>query len=59
MLTLSEEYLQSEDDIKQCAYKLLGCPVFYKNKDYVRRQFVYCLLQVCTPCVQKRCRSCG
>ncbi|KAH7063705.1 hypothetical protein B0J12DRAFT_643800 [Macrophomina phaseolina] len=40
-----EEYLQSEDDIKQCAYKLLGCPVFYKNKDYVRRQFVYCLLQ--------------
>ncbi|GME51107.1 Antiviral protein [Neofusicoccum parvum] len=40
-----EEYLQSEEDIKQCACKLLGAPVFYKNKPYVRRQFVFCLLQ--------------
>ncbi|KAK8196815.1 hypothetical protein HDK77DRAFT_488067 [Phyllosticta capitalensis] len=40
-----EEYLQTENDIHQCVYKLLGTTLFRQNKEYVRRQFVYCLLQ--------------
>lgn len=46
VLTPSEEYLQTENDIHQCVYKLLGTTLFRQNKEYVRRQFVYCLLQV-------------
>ena len=41
------EYLHSEYDIARCSYKLLDSPLFVAHKDYVRRQIVYSLLQVC------------
>ncbi|GAB7351346.1 hypothetical protein MBLNU459_g2032t2 [Dothideomycetes sp. NU459] len=37
--------LQSEYDIARCCYVLLDSDLFGQNKDYVRRQFVYGLLQ--------------
>ncbi|KAL9094847.1 MAG: hypothetical protein Q9165_002796 [Trypethelium subeluteriae] len=40
-----DEYLQSEYDIARCALKLTQSVLFTANTDYVRRQFVYCLLQ--------------
>ncbi|KAF2768530.1 hypothetical protein EJ03DRAFT_117361 [Teratosphaeria nubilosa] len=42
-----EEYLQSEYDIAKCSYKVLDAQIFQANQDYVRRQFLYCLLEVC------------
>lgn len=41
-----DQYLYDEYHIVQCAYKLLQSPVFIENRAYVRRQFLYCLLQV-------------
>jgi len=41
-----EDYLHSEYDIARCCYKLLDTKLFQENSDYVRRQFLYCLLQV-------------
>jgi len=38
-------YLPSEYDIARCCYKLLDADLFQSNQDYVRRQFLYCLLQ--------------
>ena len=43
------EYLQSEYDVRRCSYKLLESGLFKANKEYVRRQIVYCLLQVGGP----------
>ncbi|CAD6571718.1 MAG: hypothetical protein ASARMPREDX12_004663 [Alectoria sarmentosa] len=43
------EYIQSEYDIARCSYRLLGSSLFTKNKDYVRRQIVYSLLQEDSP----------
>lgn len=40
------EYVQSEHDIARCSYRLLESSLFTENKDYVRRQIVYSLLQV-------------
>jgi len=40
-----DEYLSSDDDVTQYAYKLRTSPVFVHQEDYVRRQFVYGLLQ--------------
>ncbi|KXL44599.1 hypothetical protein M433DRAFT_68114 [Acidomyces richmondensis BFW] len=40
-----QEYLQSEYDIAKCCYKLLDSTLFQVNQEYVRRQFLYCLLQ--------------
>ncbi|KAI4733867.1 hypothetical protein E4T50_15576 [Aureobasidium sp. EXF-12298] len=37
--------LDTEYDIARCCYRLIDSPLFIQNKDYVRRQFVYCLLQ--------------
>jgi hypothetical protein len=37
--------LDTEYDIARCCYRLIDSPLFVQNKDYVRRQFVYCLLQ--------------
>jgi hypothetical protein len=40
-----DEYLHSEYDIARCSQKLLQSELFETNKDYVRRQIVYSLLQ--------------
>ncbi|KAF2857638.1 hypothetical protein K470DRAFT_266686 [Piedraia hortae CBS 480.64] len=47
-LDLSSQFKQgsrSEHDIARCSYILLKSKVFRSNQDYVRRQFLYCLLQ--------------
>ena len=41
------EYLQSEYALARCSYKLLDSALFTAHKDYVRRQIIYGLLQVC------------
>lgn len=40
-----DEYLHSEEEIARCCDKLMSSELFTENKDYVRRQIVYCLLQ--------------
>jgi len=40
-----DEYLHSEYDIARCSQKLLDSELFKSNKDYVRTQIVYSLLQ--------------
>lgn len=40
-----EAYLQSEYDVARCCYRLLDAPLSKQNRDYVRRQILYCLLQ--------------
>jgi hypothetical protein len=40
------EYLLSEYDFARYVYKLLDSKLFAANKEYVRRQILYCLLQV-------------
>jgi hypothetical protein len=40
-----DEYLNSEHDIAQCSQRLLLSELFEANKDYVRIQMVYSLLQ--------------
>ncbi|KAI9845433.1 MAG: hypothetical protein M1837_004911 [Sclerophora amabilis] len=39
-----EEYLQSEYDLARCSYKLFDSALYTSNTEYVRRQFVYSLL---------------
>ncbi|KAI7687562.1 hypothetical protein KC353_g20207, partial [Hortaea werneckii] len=41
-----KDFLLSEYDVARCCYKLLDAPLFQVNQEYVRRQFLYCLLQV-------------
>lgn len=41
-----EEYLPSEYEIARCSYQLLESPLYKANRGYVRRQMLYCLLQV-------------
>lgn len=43
------EYIQTEYDIARCSYRLLESSLFAQNKDYVRRQIVYSLLQEDSP----------
>lgn len=40
-----DEYLTSEYEVAQCSQKLLESELFEANKDYVRIQIVYSLLQ--------------
>jgi DNA primase large subunit len=40
-----EEYLHSEYDVARCSQKLLQSELFEANKDYVRIQIVYSLMQ--------------
>ncbi|KAI6868919.1 hypothetical protein KC343_g9699 [Hortaea werneckii] len=40
-----KDFLLSEYDVARCCYKLLDAPLFQVNQEYVRRQFLYCLLQ--------------
>ncbi|KAK3110378.1 pre-rRNA processing [Teratosphaeriaceae sp. CCFEE 6253] len=40
-----QEYLNSEYDVARYCYRLLDADLFQENQDYVRRQFLYCLLQ--------------
>ncbi|KAF1352188.1 hypothetical protein BDV97DRAFT_348923 [Delphinella strobiligena] len=40
-----KEYFPSEDDLANCCYGLMDSQLFQDNKDYVRRQFVFGLLQ--------------
>jgi len=41
----TDGFLDTEYDIARCCYRLIDSPLFVQNRDYVRRQFVYCLLQ--------------
>ncbi|KAK0324269.1 pre-rRNA processing [Friedmanniomyces endolithicus] len=43
--TNKQEYLSSEYDVAKYCYRLLDAELFQGNQDYVRRQFLYCLLQ--------------
>jgi len=45
-LTSEEDCSLSEDDIARCCYGLLASQIFKNNEEYVRRQFVFGLLQV-------------
>ena len=38
--------MRTEYDIARCAYRLTEAKLFAANKDYVRTQIIYCLLQV-------------
>lgn len=49
--TTKYTHLHSEYDIARCCYKLLDSHLFATNHDYVRRQFVYGLLQEDEPSV--------
>ncbi len=49
-----DEYLRSEYDVARCSYKLLESGVFQAHNDYVRRQIIFCLLQVRVPAPQWR-----
>ncbi|CAD6443020.1 54967905-b189-4959-a061-9f4045707ff1 [Sclerotinia trifoliorum] len=40
-----EEYLQSEFDVAKCLHKLMQSELFAANKDYVRTQIIYSLMQ--------------
>jgi hypothetical protein len=40
-----DAFLVAEDDLTRCAYKLRRSPLFLEHDGYVRRQFVYVLLQ--------------
>ncbi|KAK3941167.1 hypothetical protein QBC46DRAFT_383388 [Diplogelasinospora grovesii] len=40
-----DRYLDSEDDVASCSQKLLDSYIFCKNKEYVRTQIIYSLLQ--------------
>jgi len=44
-VNFKDEYLNSEDDFARCLQKLLQSLIFSENKDYVRKQIVYSLLQ--------------
>jgi hypothetical protein len=40
-----DEYLPSEYEVARCSQKLLASELFSTNKDYVRIQIIYCLIQ--------------
>jgi hypothetical protein len=40
-----DQFLDSEDDVTACAHKLLASDLFAGNRDYVRTQLIYSLLQ--------------
>lgn len=40
-----DKFCEDENDIAACAQKLLSSKIFVENKDYVRTQIVYSLLQ--------------
>lgn len=40
-----DEYLQSDYDLARCSQKLLESELFLRNKNYVKKQVVYSLLQ--------------
>ncbi|RAL61938.1 hypothetical protein DID88_002427 [Monilinia fructigena] len=44
-----EEYLQSEFEVAKCLQKLMQSELFATNKDYVRTQIVYSLMQEDVP----------
>ncbi|KAF7876579.1 hypothetical protein EAF04_001667 [Stromatinia cepivora] len=44
-----EEYLQSEFEVAKCLHKLMQSELFAANKDYVRTQIVYSLMQEDVP----------
>lgn len=45
VLTRKEDYFLSEYDLARCCYGLLDSQLFLDNKEYVRRQFAFGLLQ--------------
>ena len=52
----SAEYLQTEYSLAKCVYRLIQGELFTQHKAYVRRQIIYCLLQVRkTIALQMRC----
>lgn len=45
-LWLDVEDDEVEDTVAACAWLLLRSELFSRNKPYVRRQYIYCILQV-------------
>ena len=45
-LGLLDSFLTSSNDLARCCFELCGSGLFHSNRDYVRRQFIYSLLQV-------------
>ncbi len=43
--TCRDQYLDDEDDVATCSHKLLGSDLFRRNREYVRTQIIYSLLQ--------------
>jgi hypothetical protein len=46
-LTPPAEYLPTDYSIAKCVFRLLQGELFVTHTEYVRRQIIYCLLQVC------------
>lgn len=46
-LLVPERFLPTDEDLCRCALKLQESPLFETHGDYIRRQFVQCLLEVC------------
>ena len=42
----TETYLSSDEDLARLSLRLRRSAIFRQNAEYIRRQFVYCLLQV-------------
>ena len=42
----SGQYINSAEDLDHCVYKLQCSPLFEQHAEYIRRQFIYSLLQV-------------
>lgn len=42
-------FLPADEDLGRCALKLQESTLFTIHADYIRRQFVQCLIEVCGP----------
>lgn len=41
-----EQFLTTDEELEQLALRLQRSDLFNQNTEYIRRQFVYCMLQV-------------
>ncbi|KAF2664407.1 hypothetical protein BT63DRAFT_460704 [Microthyrium microscopicum] len=57
IVTYKAEYLASDDEVSRCVYQLRTAAVFTQQEEYVRRQFVYVLLQEDDPAILHICAA--
>lgn len=43
----TDDYLRTELDVSRCLFKLFASDIFGAHADYVRKQIIYGLIQVC------------